>query len=323
MNSKQIRTLITLLLVIFIALFFGLTSNSFFTSRNVSQLLRDSAYVGTIAIGMCVVMISGNIDLSAGGIVCFAGCICARLANMGLPAIVVVLGTLVVGVALGYLNSVMINHLHLTPFVATLAAGFVYSGLGLVFAFRDSHGRIVNQMIQNRGFAALGGKVGMIYLNVIFWVVLIAIIYFVQIRTKFGMHVYAMGSNENAAKMSGVLLVRNKALCYMICGLMCGIAAVFTVSYNQTATPSLGSSMEFQAIAACVVGGVVMSGGSGNAIGAGLGALFMTTLTSGLLKYGIGSDWQYIFQGAIIIVATGFDAVFTKVTNARLRAKNA
>lgn len=323
MNSKQIRTLITLLLVIIIALFFGLTTDSFFTSRNISQLLRDTAYVGTIAIGMCVVMIGGNIDLSAGGIVCFAGCICARLANMGLPMIVVVLGTLLVGIALGYLNSFMINHLHLTPFVATLAAGFIYSGLGLVFAFRDSNGRIVNQMIKNSGFAALGGKIGMIYLNVIAWLILIAIVYFVQVRTKFGMHVYAMGSNENAAKMSGVLLVRNKALCYMICGVLCAIAAVFTVAYNQTATPSLGSSMEFQAIAACVVGGVVMSGGSGNAIGAALGALFMTTLTSGLLKYGIGSDWQYIFQGAIIIVATGFDAIFTQVTNARLRVKNA
>ena len=178
-------------------------------------------------------------------------------------------------------------------------------------------------MIKSASFTFLGGKVGIIYFSVIAWVVLMLVIYFMQMRTKIGMHIYAMGSNENAAKMSGVRLVRNKAFCYMLCGALCGVAAVFTVAYNQTATPTLGTSMEFQAIAACVVGGVVMSGGSGNAIGAALGALFMAMLNNGLLKYGIGTDWQNIMLGGIIIVATAFDAVFTKVTTARLRAKNA
>jgi ribose transport system permease protein len=323
MNMKQIRTLITLGLVVLVALIFGVSTSSFFTTLNVTNLLHDASYVGTISLGMCVVMISGNIDLSAGGIVCLTGCVCARLANLGLPMPLVVIGTLAVGLLLGWFNSFMVNHLHLTPFVATLAAGFAYTGLGLIFAFRDGQGRIVNQMIKNKGFAALGGKVGIIYYSVIVWLILLAVIYFVQIRTKFGMHVYAMGSNENGAKMSGVRLVRNKAICYMICGALCAVAAIFTVAYNQTATPSLGSSMEFQAIAACVVGGVVMSGGSGNAIGATLGALFMSMLNNGLLKYGIGTDWQNIMLGGIIVVATAFDAVFTKVTNARLRAKNA
>ena len=322
MNSKRIRTLITLGLVIVVGLAFGLTTDSFFTTGNITQLLRDAAYIGTIAIGMCLVMVSGNIDLSAGGIVCLAGCICAKLAMAGLPMIVVVLGTILVGIVLGYFNSFMVNHLHLTPFVATLASGFVYSGLGLIFAFRDDHGRIVNQMIHNDGFAALATKVGPIYISVIVWIVLVLIMYFVQLRTKFGMHVYAMGSNENAAKMSGVRLFENKALCYMICGALCGVAAAFTVAYNQTATPSLGNSMEFQAIAACVVGGVVMSGGSGNAIGAALGGLFMAMLTNGMLKYGLGTDWQQMMMGGVILVAIGFDAIFTTVTNARLRALN-
>lgn len=172
MSMKQIRTLITLLLVVAVGLVFGISTDSFFTLRNVSNLLRDAAYVGTISLGMCVVMISGNIDLSAGGIVCLAGCVCARLAYLGLPMIVVVLGTLVVGLLLGLLNSFFVNHLHLTPFVATLAAGFAYSGLGLIFAFRDDHGRIVNQMIKNAGFTALGGKIGIVYFSVIVWLIL-------------------------------------------------------------------------------------------------------------------------------------------------------
>lgn len=322
MNPKQIRTLITLALVIVAAVAFTATTGSFLSPANLSQLLRDSAYVGTVSIGMCIVMISGNIDLSAGGIICFAGCICARLANAGLNVVIVVLVTILIGLGLGWFNAFMVNNLHLTPFVATLASGFVYSGLGLVFAFRDNHGRIVNQMIKNPGFSALANKVGIIYISVIVWAVLVAVIYFLQKRTKLGMHIYAMGSNENAAKMSGVQLFRNKRICYMACGFFCSVAAVFTVAYNQTATPSLGTGYEFQAIAACVVGGIAMAGGGGNAIGAALGSIFMTMLTNGLLKFGMGSDWMNILTGGIIIVATGFDAVFNKITNARLQAQN-
>ncbi len=325
MDMKKIRTLITVLLVVLVGAFFTLTTDSFLGTANMTQLLRDAAYVGTISIGMCMVMVSGNIDLSAGGIVCLTGIVCARLAQMGLHIILVFLGTVVVGILLGYLNSVMINHLHLTPFVATLAAGFVYTGLGMVFAFRDENGRLVNQMLRHNGLSHLASRLPgtIIYYCVVAWIVLVLVFYFIQVRTRFGMHVYAMGSNENSAKMSGVQLYQKKAACYMICGAMCAVAAVFTVAYNQTATPSLGNAMEFQAIAACVVGGVVMSGGSGNVIGAAFGALFMSMLTNGLLKYGIGTDWQYMLQGGIIIIATAFDAIFTKVTNARMRAQNA
>lgn len=322
MNIKQIRLLISLLLVVAVALFFGLTSNSFFTTSNISQLLRESAYIGTIAIGMSGVIISGNIDLSAGGIVCFSGCILARLAHAGAPAVVCVIGAIAIGIGLGFVNSVLVNHLHIAPFVATLAAGFAYTGLALIFTFRDKLGRQVNQSIKNPGVEFLGGKVGIIYYSVIVWLILAFIIYFVQTRTKFGMHTYAVGSNEKSAQMSGVRLYRIKAANYMICGAMCGVAAVFTVSYNHTATPSLGNAMEFQAIAACVIGGIVMSGGFGSSISAVLGSIFFMMLTNGMLKYGLNVDWQKMVQGALIIIATSFDAQFTRAYTARMRKKN-
>ena len=321
MNSKRIRILISFLLVVILALFFGLTTDSFFSASNISQLLRDAAYVGTIAIGMCCVIISGNIDLSAGGMACFAGCICARLALAGMPAIVCILGAMAMGAIMGFINSVLVNRLHIAPFVATLAAGFVYSGLGLIFTFREN-GRIVNKPVMNPGFTSIAGKVGIIYYCVIVWIILTLIVYFVQLRTRFGMHTYALGSHETSAKMSGVKAIKVKTINYVICGVMCGIAAAFTVAYNNTATASLGNAMEFQAIAACVVGGVVMSGGSGNAIGAMLGSLFMAMLSNGMLKYGINVDWQKMFQGALIIVATAGDAQFARIMNARMRARN-
>ncbi len=207
--------MITLALVVVVAVFFTASTDSFLSASNLSQLLRDSAYVGTVSIGMCIVMISGNIDLSAGGIICLTGCICGRLANAGLNVVLVIILTLLVGLALGYLNAFLVNNLHLTPFVATLASGFVYAGLGLVFAFRDNRGRIMNIQIQNRGFLALANKIGIVYISVIVWVILVVIIYFLQKRTRLGMHIYAMGSNENAARMSGVQVFRNKMICYM------------------------------------------------------------------------------------------------------------
>ncbi len=322
MNYKQVRLLISILMVVAVALFFGLTTNTFFTPNNVSQLLRDAAYVGTVALGMCCVLTSGNIDLSAGGIVCFSACMCARVAHAGAPMIVCVLVAVGMGVGLGFVNGFLINHVHLTPFVATLAAGFVYTGCGLIFTFRDDKGRVTNLAVNNRGFEAIGGKIGLIYYFVIAWLIMAAILYFIEKYTTFGMHTYAMGSNENASKMSGVRLYRVKATNYIMCGGFAGIAAAFVTAYNGTATASIGSGMEFQAIAACVVGGIALEGGKGSAINAVLGGLFMSMLTNGMLKYGLNVDWQNIATGALIIIAMVFDAQFTRISSAKLRAMN-
>lgn len=311
----------TFVMVMALGTFFSLTTTTFFNARNLSHVFRDAAYVGLISSGMAVVMISGNIDLSGGGIVCLSGCICAKLAHLGMPAIICVIGSVGIGVALGWINSYFINHRHLTPFVTTLASGFVYTGLGTIFSFRRD-GVIVAQAVNNPGFEALGGSLGRIFYITIVWLAAALFVWFFLSKTKLGKHVYACGTSENGSKMSGVRVFRVKSTAYMISGALCGLAAAFVVAYNGTASASLGSSMEFQAIAACVVGGVAMSGGKGHILGATMGALFMAMLTNGLLKYGLGTDWQYMAQGALIILATSFDAALNKVTNARLRAKN-
>lgn len=305
-------------MVLALGLFFSLTTTTFFNVGNISQVLRDAAYVGLLSVGMSIVMISGNIDLSGGGIVCFSGCICAKLALAGLPAIICVIGAVIIGTGLGYVNSYFINHRHLTPFVTTLASGFVYTGLGVIFAFRRN-GAIVAQAVNNPKFQALGGTVGMFFFITIVWIICVLLAWFFLSNSTQGMHIYACGSNENGAKMSGVRVFRMKALAYMISGAMCGLAAAFVVAYNGTASATLGSSMEFQAIAACVVGGIAMSGGKGHALGAAMGALFMAMLTNGLLKYGIGTDWQYMLQGLLIVAATSFDFAFSVIDQRRMR----
>ena len=136
MSSKTIRILITVCLVLAMASVFTLTTDAFLTFRNITNMLKDSAYLGLIALGMSFVIIGGGIDLSAGGIACLVGIISVRLSVLGVPGIVIVPVAMLLGMLCGLFNSILITRVKLTEFVVTLATGFVYSGLTLVFAFR-------------------------------------------------------------------------------------------------------------------------------------------------------------------------------------------
>ena len=315
-TSKTIRKLISIGIVVVLALVFSLTTSNFLTVRNIFLLLKDAAYVGLIAIGLSFVMVGGGIDLSAGGIVCVVAIVCSRLAMTGMPGIIVLVLTVLTGAVCGAINALLVTKAHLTEFVATLASGFVYSGLGLLLAFRDTgklSGTLISKSITNKSVLALGGHVGGLYFITIFWVVLTVLIYFVQTKTRFGLHTYAMGSNTKSAKMSGVNGTLIKGLGFIICGAFAGLASNLVVSNIGATTASLGSGYEFQAIAACVVGGVVLGGGKGDAFSAMIGSLFLVLVMNGLMKYGLPVAWQTVLQGAIIVAATTFDAKFGSI----------
>jgi ribose transport system permease protein len=319
MNVKRTRTLITIGLVAALMLIYSLTTSDFFTWKNISLMLKDSAYTGILALGVAFVIIGGGIDLSVGGIVCTSAIVCARAADLGMPGIVCVLIAVIVGGVCGAINGFVVTKLHVSEFVTTLATGFVYFGLGMVFAFRQD-GRILATYITNESFNAFGLDIGGLYYITIAFVILAAILLIVQTRFRFGLYTYALGSNAKSAQMSGVNNDYIKFLGFVICGMCAGLAALFVCANQSTATVSLGKNMEFMAIAACVVGGVALGGGKGDALSALLGALFMTVIMNGLYKYGITTAWQYVLQCCIIIAATTFDAQFNRVNDRRLRA---
>jgi ribose transport system permease protein len=185
----------------------------------------------------------------------------------------------------------------------------------------DSKGAIVSQAIKNKGFLALGKHVGGFYYIAIAWVIMCIIAWFVLTRTRYGLHVYAMGSNAKSSEMSGINVNRMKISTFTICGACCAVGAVLVVAYQQTAYLSLGSAMGFNAVAACVVGGVILGGGRGDTIGALLGAIFMTLVNNGMYKYGLDTSWQYVFQGAVILIAIMTDAGVGVLTARKLRAQ--
>ena len=319
-NARTVRRLISIGLLIIMAVVFSISTADFMGSRNISIMLRNAGYIGLITLGMSFVIIGGGIDLSAGGIVSLASTLCVRFSNTGAPGIVVALVGVAIGAACGLVNAFFVTRVKLTEFVATLATGFAFSGLTIMVSFRY-RGMLVTAPITNQSYKAFRGDIGGLFYITIVWVILTAIMYLVLTRTKFGVHTYAIGSHRKSAQMSGVNNDMVKMMGYVICGMCAGLAAVMQTAIVGSSQPNIGTGYEFQAIAACVVGGVVLGGGRGDAISALIGSLFLVMLMNGLFKYGLSTSWEYILQGAIIIVATSFDAIFNKITTRRLLAR--
>ena len=322
MNGKTIRRLISIGLVIIMAVIFSVTTEAFLNFQNIANLLKDAAYLGLIALGMSFVIIGGGVDLSAGGIACVVGIICVRMTTVGVPGLFVVPAAILLGALCGLINAIFVTKVKLTEFVATLALGFVYTGLTLVLAFRDDRGTITSVAVPKwSSLRMFGGDIGGIYIISIVWIALAIVTYIVLTKTNFGLHTYAIGSHAKSAQMSGVNNNRVKMTGYLICGAFAGLAVVLQVARNGSSPLNIGTGYEFKAIAACVVGGVVLGGGKGDSISAFIGALFFITLMNGLYKYNLQTSWEYILQGGIIVIATAFDSVFNRITTKRLLAE--
>jgi len=318
-QSSTIRRLVSIGLVVLIAIIFIFITSDFLLPRNIFLLLKDSAYLGLIAVAMSVVMIGGGIDLSVAGIVCVVGILATRLSLAGLSGFVVLPIAIVLGAAFGSVNGIVVAKIGLTEFVCTLATGFVYAGLGLLLAIRNARGSVITVAIKSQTFRDFGQPFWHdgLYPITIVWIVLAIVMYFVLRNTKFGTHTYAMGSDRKAAAMSGVNVPMVKAMGFTISGAICGLTAFLVVANLGSANTTLGTGYDFQAIAACVVGGIALQGGKGDALNALLGAIFMVMIMNGIYKLGLQPLWNYIFQGGIIIVACAFDAQFAKFAKAR------
>lgn len=309
MSNKNRRRLITVGLIVALGIVFGLSTEFFFTSRNMFLLLRESAFTGLIALGVVCVMVGGGVDLSAGGIACFVGVITARVSLIqGMPGLAVVLIAVATGAVCGFLNSLIVTKLHLSEFVTTLAMGFVFSGLALLTTFRE-YGRMTTALLTNESFLAFGKHTNGLYYISIAWLICTIAMQFLFSMTRFGLYISAIGSNPNAARMSAINTTKMKILGFIFSGAFSALAAAFMVAFQGSSTLTLGSGMEFQAIAACVVGGVILGGGKGDALSAFLGAVFMTLIKNGLYKWGLTTGGFTMLMGLIIIVIANFDTL--------------
>jgi len=303
-----------LVLLIFIAALI-LTTNDFLTLTNLDNLVRQVAVFAILSIGQLFVILTGGIDLSVGSVLGLSGGVTALLLAAGAPIPLAILAGLLVGLLVGLINGLLVSRLKLPPFIATL--GMLGIARGVVLLLTGA--RTIAPLPDAFNIIANGSILG---LPSLFWIlILVAIVAaFVLGRTVFGRYVYAVGSNAESSRLSGVPVNAVLIAVYSISGLLAGFAGVLTTSRLGAGIPTAGTGYELQAIAGAVIGGASLSGAKGRTIGAVLGALIMAILANGGNLLGVDPFYLQIAIGLLIILAVYFDNLQGRALNLFRRA---
>lgn len=272
---------------------------------NLTNITRNFSFVGIVALGMTLVILTGGIDLSVGSIWGVSAVVTASLLTGGWPLIAAIVTGLIVAGAVGLLNGLCITRLHMSPFVPTLATLSIARSLALIIT-RGRPISIYGQ--QQEAFLWIGGGDILGVPNPFILFVIMAVIFWILLsRTVWGRHVYAVGGNERTARLTGLNVDRLKVFVYVLSAICAGIAGVIQVSYLSSATADLGTGEELAVIAATVIGGTNLAGGEGTILGTVIGAIILEVLRNGLLLFGVDPYWQGVFVGAVIILAVSVD----------------
>lgn len=281
-----------------------LSPDAFARPANLINILKQASINGILATGMMYVIISGGIDLSVGSIVALSGVMAAHFAHPGeYPLVIPILIALGVGAIVGFVNGLGIAYGNIPPFIVTLGTMTIVRGVALIAA----NGQPVFGV--TKAFEALAGGffLGTIPNLVIYFIIVTLVLAFVLTRTVFGRWVYAIGGNETAAKVSGINVEQIKLAVYTISGFLAGLAGILLASRIISGNPTSGQAYELDAIAAVIIGGVSMSGGSGKWYGTVIGALLMAVISNGLDILNVSSHFQLVIKGLIIIIAVLVD----------------
>jgi ribose transport system permease protein len=289
---------ITACVVVFIAI--SLAAPTYHNVGNLQVMGRDLAQVGILAIGEALVILTGGIDLSVGGLAGLAGILTAWFnVNRGLPAPLAFLLTLLFCAAVGLWHGTMVTRLKVAPFVITLVTFTVSEGLALAI----TTGTPINDI--SPVFSNISQfKIGDVPLPAVIFVAVAAVAGFVLERTYVGRQIYAVGGNREAARLAGIPTARRITSTYVASAVLAGVVGLLVIGRMNVADPSVGGSgWELTAIAAAVVGGVALTGGEGRIVGVAAGAILLELITNGLLALKVSPYDQQIVQGAVLGIA--------------------
>ena len=296
---------VLLLMVIVISIF----KPEFLTSRNIFNILNQTAIFGIMAIGL-----TRGIDLSVGSILAFAAVVAASVSQLPdsvgkmfpdlpmLPFPVAFFSALILGGLCGAVSGFLIAKFQIHAFIATLGMMTVARGFALIF----SSGKPISNI--NPFFNVIGGRLwGVIPVPVVIYAAVIAVSAVILNYTRFGKSVFAIGSNSTAAEISGINVKRNYVIIYMISGLLAGLASIVFLGRTGSAHPGAATGYELTAIAATTIGGTSQTGGIGTIWGAVAGALILGVIKNGMTLLGVHAYWQQVVEGVIIVAAVVFD----------------
>jgi ribose transport system permease protein len=292
------------ILFAFIVLIVALTflSDSFLTVSNILNIARQVSINAIIAAGMTFVILTFGIDLSVGSVMAFAGAIIAGLLAQGRPLLVGIGAGLLVGALLGLINGLIITKGGVQPFIATLGMLTIARGATLVY----TDGRPITGLPD--AFVWLGaGEIARIPVPVVIMAVVFVLSYVILTQTVLGRYVYAIGGNEEAARLSGVNVTFYKTVAYVISGLLSALSAVILTARLNSAQPTAGMGYELDAIAAVVLGGTTLAGGEGGIAGTLLGAFIIGVLNNGLNLLNVSAFYQQVVKGVVILLAVLLD----------------
>ncbi len=303
--QKYRREWSALLALVITIILFSLLEKAYLTTSNIATIIQQSVTYGLMGIGMTCVIITGGIDLSVGSSLALIACIAAQLAKAGLPIPFWIIACLALGFGLGAFNGLLVGNLKLQPFVATMGTMAIYRGIAYII----TGGFPVLSVPRNYRNVLNFKLTSTMTFSVIIFFLFAIIMTIVLKKTKLGMHIYAIGGNEEAARLSGVRVCKSKIMMYGLAMLGTTLAGLVMVGRLGTGDPSTGQGYEMEAIAAAAIGGTSMTGGRGNIFGTVIGAVLFSALKVGLIVLGVDTFYQYIVTGAVVIFAAYIEIV--------------
>jgi ribose transport system permease protein len=301
-NAATWQRLLPFLSLAALFIFLSIASPNFLTPTNLSSVVRQTATINIMALGMTLVIVSGGIDLSVGAILAFAGTIGAMAIANGLPIPIGIAAGLLCGLLWGLVNGLLTTALKIPPFIVTLGTLGIVRGVTLII----SGGLPVVGLPREFESLADGSFAGIP--SVLFVLAVCAILTHVVLHsTKLGRYTYAIGSNKEAAVYAGISVGKYTVAVYAICGMLTGLAGMIEASRLMTGQPTAGQGYELQVIAAVVIGGGSLNGGEGSVIGTLIGAFIMGLLSNGSDLLGVNPYLRQALIGAIIVLAVAVD----------------
>jgi ribose transport system permease protein len=317
-RKLSLDKIFTLGAVVVLFAVFSLTATNFFTVRNLLTMTLQTSSITLMGIGVTYVIITAGIDLSIGSVIALTGTLAVMAANAGCPTWLAVTLGLISGILCGLGNGLLVTHMRLPPFIATLGTMMIFRGLVLTITNAnstpapDDFGNLGNMTLFKMN--DVDGTTlfpGISYI-VLIMIVLAIVFHFVLKKTRVGRYIYSIGSNEEAARLSGIKVAQTKLVAYIVCGFLSAVVGVLLASRMVTSQPNGGIGYELNAIAASVIGGTSLMGGIGTVGGAVVGSFIIGILNTGLTMQGASYFAQQIVIGAVVIGAVAIDQLRNK-----------
>ena len=307
------------LIIMFV--FFSFNAKNFLGVVNVTNILKQVAMYGICAVGMSMVIMTNGTDLSMGTVIGLTSCVAAMLDNRGFPILVTVLVCILIGMLVGLLNGINVNEFNMFPMIATMGSQVLFRGVAYIIA--NGIPVYINNPDSKLTFMGKGLLFGKVPFQILIMFLLFTIGIFILTKTVYGREIYAVGGNQEAARLAGISYKSTRYKAYIISGICAAIAGMVYAGRTGSGQPTGGTGYESVIIPACVLGGVRLGGGEGKLQYVLVGVLFMGVLTNGMIMMGINEFWQTFAQGAVLLISIAFDKIATNSSNKRKVQKTA